>query len=124
VLCALEEVQGMLERGELKHFQKDYQLDRGQIYLDMSYWRASGTCVIVSCIGGWCDAILEAKGHETAEHDCSQELFKLFYPDESAGYPDGLKYRDITPAQAARAIDNFRSTGHSRWGEVLSGAAA
>lgn len=76
-------------------------------------------CGTVSCIGG---TMALALGKHTWAYvngqEARQNLNRLFYPRTTEG--KSPNFRSITPAQALRAIYNFRRTGDADWDSVLT----
>lgn len=63
-------------------------------------------CGSIGCIGGWVEKELRRKGF------AHQKGNKLCYPIELRDWVG------VTPAQAAKAIDNFLKDGDPRWKTV------
>ena len=97
----LIKVRGLLDTAKLKH-------SKARIFapahgFNMDEWVLNGRfCGTVCCIGGWM-GLDEDEGF-------SKPLDNLFWPD----LPRSV-WRDITPAQAVVAIDNFIATGDPNW---------
>ena len=124
---ALILVKGMLERDEIVHATRDYDVDDYPLpeaapevwKFNMSDWRtkvtfAGGPCGSVACIGGSCEWLLKERLSD-ADEDRAMELF---YPHEVGS---SSNWSEITPAQAARAIGNFLTTGEPKWREAVAG---
>lgn len=102
------------------------------------------SCGTTACIGGWMHVFQQDKveidpvtgrylvdddraASDYVENGCSSALIALFYPLQEGhagnwvgpGNPSSLAYKDITPAAALDAIDNFLATGHPNWIDVL-----
>lgn len=125
VHAALIKVLGMLERGELIHYDiPDDGLsllsvfghyDKGvePLLFNMNAWaQARGgnhTCGTVMCIGGTVEAIMK----NNIDH-FTDGLSLLFYPNTYAG-----DWKSITVSKAATAVRNYLTTGTPNWEEAV-----
>lgn len=99
-------VREALSDGKLQHTRAKYF--RPKAGFSMDHWDDDGKfCGTCACIGGWMGL---------KEHDESDALIPLFYP----ALPRPI-WKEITPAQAVRAIDNFIATGEPDWLRVVPG---
>lgn len=129
---ALAMTLGLLETNSIQHVTDiDYcglenGLHRFTGHFNMNVWCCGYKCQTVGCIGGTAEMVsglpfmslerlanlLLAKG--------SPGLFALFYPHNEDGAIRG-DYKNVTPAQAARALANYLTTGAPNWKDVLHG---
>ena len=121
VLGALIALQGMMERGELVHAEppSDCPFDPAPALdgtaprlFNMASWRTPTPCGTVCCIAGSLEMLLGRRLHvdnNVGAHD-------LFYM-----YRCGTPMRDVTVAQAARAIRNFVECGDANWNDATRG---
>lgn len=79
---------------------------------NMNQWRAENECGTICCIGGTAELI---GGVDMRPRSHNGRLIGLFYPDI-----DCLVWASITPAQAARALRSFLTTGDAKWQETVS----
>lgn len=96
-------------------------------YFNMGLATTHGHCGSVGCIGGWVATILyggKIDAQKMADNEVSIDgyvanggengtLDDLFYPPFSLD-----KWDDITPAQAAKAIDNLLHFGDPHWDQI------
>lgn len=103
----LVKVRDGLANGEYRHVKFDSlgtAKDNGQPLFHMNHWRATHyDCGTVGCIGGWLETITKTNIEE-GESDFKD----LFYPYDLGNWDK------ITPAKAAKAIDNFLN-GKQPW---------
>lgn len=128
VFEALGWVRDRLRDGSIVHVYNP-EFGNGRHGLNMN-WTVFDGCGTVACIGGWVwcrvnvipgdgaipEYMLNAEVATTCDGwvtGAPEQLNALFYP------VCGRKYlQDITPAEAAQAIDNFLDSGKPRWDEV------
>lgn len=111
-----------LERGELTHTPKPMESAGTGEYsglFNMASWNISSECGTVCCIAGTAELLgnLPVNSLERAIDDPrSSELFNLFYAvDESSGAPIYLLLEAIKPAQAAKALRGYLTSGVADW---------
>jgi len=114
----------LMETGKIDHFADDldgdvmYRKDRKFSGLfNMVMWAGDHECGTVCCIGGTAELI----GNVTFGADFGQDLQNsalegLFCPRE-VNWRD---WRSITPAQAARALRSYLTTGDAKWSEAVA----
>ncbi len=109
---SLVKVLGMLERGELQHFNMETLKTSKPIgdLFNMNWWSAKFDCGTVCCIGGTAEAVGK---FSFDAFNMSKELYGLFYP----GRVDGDK---ITTEQAAYALRSYLTTGEPNWADALA----
>ena len=118
-----------MERGEFKHLPEvnvveapsyDEDLDP-RLFLgrfNMNFWQENVDCGTVCCIGGAAEILGNIKF--TYKCDALPELENLFYPEHKGDEDSGNDfYCSITVAQAQRALQNYLTTGESRWQDIL-----
>lgn len=93
---ALVGVMGKLSRDELKH----------HIDFDMDKW----ACGNIHCIGGWADHLYKTDFNTKSYDDA---IDKLFFARTSV-----IRHNEITPKQAAKAIQNFLVSGNPKWEKI------
>lgn len=116
-------VLGLLERGELVHvtkwsgasLRKDGQYS-GQFCMEL--WNDTfSSCGTIGCIGGTAEMVGNLPhGSLLDTMKGNQKLTDLCFPGEllfEAGVE--IDYSDITPAQAARALRSYLTTGDPNW---------
>ena len=108
----------LLETGKLKHTQRPvdgtYLGENGKFtgQFNMNQWRHTyRECGSICCIGGTAELIGRVSFAEA-----SGNLHRLFYPSILVASND---WNHITPAQAARALRSYLTTGDARWDLVL-----
>jgi hypothetical protein len=125
---ALIEVLGMLERGDVKHYQGEVdwepmeRYDPSTINFNMANWASTSDCGTVHCIGGFAQAICQVNYGDVCSPSMSRRyvsegLEDLFYPDGEDDFPVLLDA--ITVDQAAAALRNYLTTGAPDWLDVL-----
>ena len=91
---------------------------------DMHLWPAFGQhpgCWSGGCIGAWAEKI---GGFEITSGDIDDDesdLYRLFFPGDRDGERSPYK---ATPAEGARALRNYLTTGKASWPEVMGAARA
>ena len=109
---ALIEVRDALRSGRLPHVYIDGPCPPLREFDKFGFnMRSWGECGSVKCIGGWVHMLC---GGKRAEHD-TPNLQPLYYP-KGISIP---RWSDITPLQAADAIDNYLHTGRPQWRSVM-----
>lgn len=109
----------MLETGKLTHVPMEAAVDLMSNapftgHFNMARWRATQECGSVCCIGGTAEIIgdVEFSGDAVKQ----ESLRELFFADGAIAH-NGLSR--ITPAQAARALRSYLTTGAANWKDAL-----
>lgn len=116
---ALRKTLVLLETGRMKHVPVDQYGDRDNApsgfshHFNMRYYGAHEPCGTVCCIAG--TAVFMGADAGLLFVD-SQQLHELFQPPAM----EVEKWRDITPAQAARALRSYLTTGEANWEAALA----
>jgi len=118
--------------GSLVHSSKAKDSNKYDVF-NMSITSKRYSCGTVGCIGGWLWILMNAESIEKDEKDghfhLTDEQMGLVddYVESNGGnmkelfYPPGVfSYKAITPAQAAKAIDNYLETGDPDWESMLT----
>lgn len=86
-------------------------------HFNMNFWSIKENCGSVHCIGG----ILSLKGYSVVASLHGPGLEELFFMT-SRPWDAELDeiMENITPEQAAQAIDNYLSSGDPKWKEILA----
>lgn len=114
----------LLETGKLEYAPTDDLEDDPEGHrafsgkFNMSSWAAHDECGTVCCIGGTAEIIgnvsfggVYGPAYETVD----ARLHRLFYPEMGAS-----RWSLITPAQAARALRSYLTTGDAKWAEAVA----
>lgn len=119
---ALRKVRDGLREGRFRHvtspeLDEDAKVKKDKPLFNMEKACATGyECGTVACIGGWVALQMKIAPEEAAKYvydGRSTSLDKLYFPDV-------VKEWDlITPKKAAKAIDNFLTTGDPQWRKVV-----
>lgn len=115
-LKALKKVQRGLNSGEYRHVKNSFmgRKSSGKPIFNMAIENESYSCGQVACIGDWMALQIKHKdpaGYVHSKH--GKPIHELFFP------PDEFDWEDITPKNAAAAIDNFRKTGDPNWYGII-----
>lgn len=89
----------------------------------MDFWPVFGTpCWSGGCIGAWAEKVggFEIENADFLHEDRS-DLYNLFFLDERDGARSPYK---ATPAEGARALRNYLTTGKASWPDVMGRARA
>jgi hypothetical protein len=91
---------------------------------NMSLWPTFGEdpgCWSGGCIGAWAEKIGGFEIASDAMGDDESDLYLLFFPGDRNGERSPYK---ATPAEGARALRNYLTTGKASWPEVMGAARA
>jgi hypothetical protein len=113
---ALQKVLVLLETGKLAHSLFNDAEPESPTFsglFNMTNWYASHRCGTVACIGGTAELISGVKFDNWALND---GLYKLFAPTDLGT----TTYERATPAQAARALRSYLTTGDAKWDEAAA----
>ena len=110
----------LLENGKLLHVRDfcpeiDKKGEKFTGHFNMAYWRAKDSCRTVACIGGTAELISGVKFLDPNKFiggHFPPKLNELFFR------PTG-HFNSKTPAQAAKALRNYLTTGDAQWSTVL-----
>ena len=105
----------LLETGKLVHateFNHDFGEEAFSGHFNMAHWKDTASCGTVCCIGGTAELIGGVDLSTTMGADGS--LQELFCPSDVADW------KSVTPAQAARALRSYLTTGDAKWTEAVS----
>lgn len=124
---ALIGVIALLKSGKLT-YKENYNVDVTVKGFNLGYWfqHTDSDCGSIGCIGGWAEWV------DARERKVRWEWHGLFpmemfnkYCDEfheglnSLMYPDIAEYDEVTPQQAAKAVQNYLTTGYPDWEEII-----
>lgn len=118
---ALQKALVLFETGKIIHQPEyDWDLERHlpefSGHFNMTDWGSCAHCGTVACIGGTAELVGGLVHDELRiRSDKNSNLHDLFYPPT-----DEDKWYLITPAQAARALRSYLTTGDARWYLALS----
>lgn len=116
---ALRKTLVLLETGKLKHQPMPdryaWRAEKFSGLFNMGGWRREAHCGTIACIGGTAEII----GDVTFNMNKPYSLNNLFYPNMNN---EGVlfDYHAITPAQAARALRSYLTTGDAKWSEAVA----
>lgn len=121
--AALQKVLVLLETGKLHHVPElktfDYVSGRPEFtgHFHMGRWGATpASCGTAACIGGTAELIAGSNLFNRGKIAAS-DLYDLFYPYILG---DNEAWSSITPAQAARALRSYLTTGSANWAEAVA----
>lgn len=108
----------LMETGKLTHapIGAGYYPDTGPFtgQFNMIHWNSAHRCGTVACIGGTAELVGGVSFRETAA-GVNEQLYRLFMPD----LPEE-QWNGITPAQGARALRSYLTTGEANWAEAIA----
>ena len=125
---ALLGTEAMLREHNLQHTPVRYAQDKHSHKFNMGLACDFNGCGTVSCIGGTMALIMDMNTREDAqayvgigpgEGRHSPALKPLFFPPRERLL--GVEWDNITPAQALKAIANFKKDRHPRWKQIING---
>lgn len=117
---ALVKTLALLETGKLIHTPFFVHTLDGENtftgHFNMAEWNTVAECGTVACIGGTAELIgnLEVDQLMNKADNGNEELSELFYPS-IIGAECRYTWRHIKPAQAARALRSYLTTGKANW---------
>ena len=122
---ALLGTEAMLREHNLQYTPVRYAQDKHSHKFNMALSCDFNGCGTVSCIGGTM-ALIMGKispmayvGHAFVSGNHSPALKPLFFPPRKELL--GVEWDSITPAQALKAIANFKKDRHPRWKQIIKG---
>ena len=125
---ALLGTEAMLREHNLQHTPVRYAQDKHSHKFNMALACDFNGCGTVSCIGGTMalimgmnmrENVLDYVGIRLGEGRHSPALKPLFFPPKEDVL--GIEWDAITPAQALKAIANFKKDRHPRWKQIING---
>ena len=125
---ALLGTEAMLREHNLQHTPVRYAQDKHSHKFKMGIACDFNGCGTVSCIGGTMalimgmymrENVLDYVGIRLGEGRHSPALKPLFFPPREELL--GVEWDNITPAQALKAIANFKKDRHPRWKQIING---
>lgn len=80
-------------------------------HFNMNTWRNVSSCGTCACIGGTAEMVGDVSFGKYWSHldTLPPKLYQLFYPGGC------IKYKEVGPKQAARALRSYLTTGDARW---------
>lgn len=109
----------LLETGGMRHSPCDFGYDFDATptftgHFNMARWgNISSSCGTVACIGGTAELISGVSFDQIKLEN--ENLRGLFYPISLEPI-----WHSITPAQAARALRSYLTTGDAKWAEAVA----
>lgn len=132
---ALKVVSEGLRTGKYRHIIQPFdsvEANTGPVF-NMAIAYDNYSCGQAACIGGWTALTMGIPPDEADDYvyskekqydDATDQVIKPAALIKSLFFPgDDWEYEDITPVQAATAIDNFLDCGDPKWKAILGEAA-